>query len=108
MMQTRIKAMSSLKQQEFAGKTIVAFKFRTVVLTLGHSKRTLAEFLALITAHAVTPLVDFRIVPRPRPILSLPAILFPEHLVAPQSDTCTYRAAVAFVPLALFAKCGLA
>lgn len=39
---------------------------RPVVLTVGHSTRTLAEFLALLAGHAVTRLVDVRTVPRSR------------------------------------------
>jgi uncharacterized protein (DUF488 family) len=37
-----------------------------VVLTLGHSTRPLAEFIALLKAHAVTRLIDVRTVPRSR------------------------------------------
>jgi len=37
-----------------------------VVLTVGHSTRTLAEFIALLAAHSVTRLVDVRTVPRSR------------------------------------------
>ena len=36
------------------------------ILTIGHSTRTLAEFLALLAAHAVVWLVDVRTVPRSR------------------------------------------
>jgi uncharacterized protein (DUF488 family) len=36
------------------------------VLTIGHSTRTLAEFIALLKAHAVTQVVDVRTVPRSR------------------------------------------
>ena len=38
----------------------------TVVLTLGHSTRPLAEFIALLKANAATRLVDVRTVPRSR------------------------------------------
>ena len=41
-------------------------KCSLVVLTIGHSTRTLDEFLALLKAHAVTWLVDVRTVPRSR------------------------------------------
>ena len=35
-----------------------------VVLTVGHSTRPLAEFIALLAAHSVTQLIDVRTVPR--------------------------------------------
>ena len=38
----------------------------TVVLTIGHSTRTLDEFIDLLRAHAVTRVVDVRTVPRSR------------------------------------------
>jgi uncharacterized protein (DUF488 family) len=37
-----------------------------VVLTIGHSTRTLDEFIGLLQAHAVTRVVDVRTVPRSR------------------------------------------
>lgn len=37
-----------------------------VVLTIGHSTRPLAEFIALLAAHSVTRLIDVRTVPRSR------------------------------------------
>jgi uncharacterized protein (DUF488 family) len=37
-----------------------------VVLTVGHSTRPLAEFIALLAAHSVTGLIDVRTVPRSR------------------------------------------
>ena len=37
-----------------------------VVLTVGHSTRQLAEFIALLAAHSVSRLVDIRTVPRSR------------------------------------------
>lgn len=37
-----------------------------IVLTVGHSTRLLAEFVALLTAHSVERLVDVRTVPRSR------------------------------------------
>ena len=37
-----------------------------VVLTVGHSTRPLAEFIALLAAHSVTRLIDVRTVPRSR------------------------------------------
>ena len=39
---------------------------QSVVLTVGHSTRPLAEFIALLTAHSVTRLIDVRTVPRSR------------------------------------------
>lgn len=38
----------------------------SAVLTVGHSTRSLSEFLALLSLHAVTRLVDVRTVPRSR------------------------------------------
>jgi uncharacterized protein (DUF488 family) len=37
-----------------------------IVLTIGHSARTIEEFIALLQAHAVTRVVDVRTVPRSR------------------------------------------
>ena len=37
-----------------------------IVLTIGHSTRTLEEFIGLLQAHAVTRVVDVRTVPRSR------------------------------------------
>ncbi len=37
-----------------------------IVFTVGHSTRDLAEFIALLTAHSVTRLIDVRTVPRSR------------------------------------------
>ena len=37
-----------------------------VVLTVGHSTRTLAEFVALLAAHSVSLLMDVRTIPRSR------------------------------------------
>lgn len=39
---------------------------KPVVLTIGHSTRSLAEFIDLLKAHAVTCLIDVRTVPRSR------------------------------------------
>ena len=39
---------------------------RPVILTVGHSNRSLPEFIALLQAHGVTQLVDVRTVPRSR------------------------------------------
>jgi uncharacterized protein (DUF488 family) len=41
-------------------------KYSPLVLTIGHSTRTLDEFIALLKTHAVTWLVDVRTVPRSR------------------------------------------
>ena len=38
----------------------------TIILTVGHSTRTLDEFIALLHAHGVTRVVDVRTVPRSR------------------------------------------
>src|SRR6185312_12760312 len=38
----------------------------SVVLTVGHSTRTLAEFIRLLQAHGVSRVVDVRTVPRSR------------------------------------------
>jgi uncharacterized protein (DUF488 family) len=38
----------------------------TVVLTIGHSTRAIAEFIGLLQAHAVSRVVDVRTVPRSR------------------------------------------
>ena len=37
-----------------------------IILTIGHSTRTLEEFIALLKAHAVTLVVDVRTIPRSR------------------------------------------
>lgn len=41
-------------------------KRSTVVLTIGHSTRTIEEFIGLLRAHAVSRVVDVRTVPRSR------------------------------------------
>jgi uncharacterized protein (DUF488 family) len=41
-------------------------KSSSIVLTIGHSTRTLDEFIALLNAHAVTSIVDVRTIPRSR------------------------------------------
>src|ERR1035437_751583 len=40
--------------------------FSLVVMTIGHSTRTLDEFIGLLQAHAVTRVVDVRTIPRSR------------------------------------------
>jgi len=37
-----------------------------MVMTVGHSTRSLAEFLRLLAAHGVTTIVDVRTIPRSR------------------------------------------
>jgi len=43
-----------------------AAKFSPIVLTIGHSTRTIEEFSSLLQAHGVTRVVDVRTVPRSR------------------------------------------
>lgn len=45
---------------------MTAQKYSRMVLTIGHSTRTLDEFIALLKAHAVTLIVDVRTIPRSR------------------------------------------
>jgi uncharacterized protein (DUF488 family) len=45
---------------------VTAVKRSRIVLTIGHSTRTLDEFIALLKAHAVTLVVDVRTIPRSR------------------------------------------
>jgi uncharacterized protein (DUF488 family) len=45
---------------------VSAVKSSPIVLTIGHSTRTLGEFIALLEAHAVSLVVDVRTVPRSR------------------------------------------
>lgn len=40
--------------------------FQAVVFTVGHSTRSLAEFIALLAAHSVSRVIDVRTVPRSR------------------------------------------
>jgi uncharacterized protein (DUF488 family) len=51
---------------EEKAKNIVKHDPEPVVLTVGHSTRSLAEFIALLTGHSVSRLVDVRTVPRSR------------------------------------------
>jgi uncharacterized protein (DUF488 family) len=57
-----------------------------VIMTIGHSTRTAADFLALLKAHAVTGIADVRTVPRSRrhPHFSRDAlaVFLPEHGIA--------------------------
>ena len=45
---------------------MTAQKYSRIVQTIGHSTRTLDEFIALLKAHAVTLVVDVRTIPRSR------------------------------------------
>ena len=45
---------------------MTALKCSPIALTIGHSTRTLGEFIALLKAHAVSLIVDVRTVPRSR------------------------------------------
>jgi uncharacterized protein (DUF488 family) len=45
---------------------VTQVKSPPIVLTIGHSTRTLDEFIALLKAHAVTLVVDVRTIPRSR------------------------------------------
>jgi uncharacterized protein (DUF488 family) len=47
-------------------KIIVAHDLQPVVLTVGHSSRPIAVFIALLAAHSVSRIVDVRTVPRSR------------------------------------------
>jgi uncharacterized protein (DUF488 family) len=48
------------------GKRMSSAEPSPIVLTIGHSTRTLEEFIGLLQAHAVSRLVDVRTVPRSR------------------------------------------
>ena len=52
------------------------------VLTVGHSTRSIAEFLELLSAHGVTQLVDVRTVPRSRHNPQFNAETLPDRLAA--------------------------
>ena len=59
-----------------------ALKSEPIVLTIGHSTRTIEEFIRLLQAHGVTRVVDVRTVPRSRHnpqfnLDTLPASLMP-------------------------------
>ena len=45
---------------------VTAVKCSPIIVTIGHSTRTLDEFIALLKAHAVTLVVDVRTIPRSR------------------------------------------
>lgn len=48
------------------GRRIPTAEYSPIVLTIGHSTRTLDEFIGLLRAHTVTCVVDVRTVPRSR------------------------------------------
>ena len=48
------------------GKRMPSAEPSIVVLTIGHSTRTLEEFIGLLQAHGATRVVDVRTVPRSR------------------------------------------
>jgi uncharacterized protein (DUF488 family) len=54
-----------------------------IVLTIGHSTRTLEAFIELLKAHAVTKIVDVRTVPRSRHNPQFNRETLPDHLKAP-------------------------
>ncbi|MBN8419184.1 MAG: DUF488 domain-containing protein [Verrucomicrobia bacterium] len=61
--------MSALKRQKPARrgeKNTPDERAASVVLTIGHSTRTIEEFIALLKAHGATCVVDVRTVPRSR------------------------------------------
>jgi uncharacterized protein (DUF488 family) len=45
---------------------VTPVKCSPIIITIGHSTRTLEEFIALLKAHAVTLVVDVRTIPRSR------------------------------------------
>jgi uncharacterized protein (DUF488 family) len=55
-----------MSPRELAGDVRGDTDLPPVVLTVGHSTRSLDEFLALLAAHSVTQLLDVRTVPRSR------------------------------------------
>jgi uncharacterized protein (DUF488 family) len=57
----RIIKTAGLKKKENA-----RVRHPTIVLTIGHSTRTIEEFMGLLQAHAVSRVVDVRTVPRSR------------------------------------------
>ena len=80
-----------------------------IVLTIGHSTRTLEEFIRLLQAHGVSRVVDVRTVPRSRHNpqfnkASLPRVI-EESRLGIRSHAGTRRAASCE---ARFAQCGLA
>jgi len=59
-------AAVTLKPAGTRGKTLTGREPSTTVLTIGHSTRTLGEFIDLLQAHGVTRVVDVRTIPRSR------------------------------------------
>ena len=69
MMQKRVNmSMPGIKAKTGGrvGKRMPSSKPSPIVLTIGHSTRTLEEFIGLLQAHGATRVVDVRTVPRSR------------------------------------------
>ena len=69
MMQKRVNMIVpgiKAKTGRRVGKRMPSAEPSIVVLTIGHSTRTLEEFIGLLQAHGVTRVVDVRTVPRSR------------------------------------------
>jgi hypothetical protein len=69
MMQKRVKMSVpgiNTKTGGRVGKRMPSAEPSPIVLTIGHSTRTLDEFIGLLLAHAATRVVDVRTVPRSR------------------------------------------
>src|ERR1700751_3469317 len=58
--------MVSIKTSDLRTKTMPRVEPSPIVLTIGHSIRTLEEFIGLLQAHGVTRVVDVRTVTRSR------------------------------------------
>jgi uncharacterized protein (DUF488 family) len=69
MMQKRVKmSVPGIKARTGGrgGKSVPSAEPSPIVLTIGHSTRTLEEFIGLLQAHGATRVVDVRTVPRSR------------------------------------------
>jgi uncharacterized protein (DUF488 family) len=69
MMQKRVKmSVPGIKARTggWGGKSVPSAEPSPIVLTIGHSTRTLEEFIGLLQAHGATRVVDVRTVPRSR------------------------------------------
>ena len=69
MMQKRVKmSVPGIKARTGGrgGKSVPSAEPSPIVLTIGHSTRTLEEFIGLLKAHGATRVVDVRTVPRSR------------------------------------------
>src|SRR5579859_2545753 len=67
--ETQRQTMSALRTKKTAGGVETSTRKEepsSIVLTVGHSTRTLVEFIGLLQAHAVSRVVDVRTVPRSR------------------------------------------